>query len=195
MVETKVVLKPGQKVTIKPNTIPSKYAGTTQEILAINTEFFREEIGYLMVGLPKTEGDTTNIWKESELELKEDTMNLKKALKTCLDGYKITCDEWMKPYCQYRYVSFVESLGKFYYEGDSDTVFDPTCWTNERFRIYTEPKAQPKFTIGSTVVYRSNRLAKVIWVSSCEPYEYTLANPNNPNSVFKKLESELKEAK
>jgi len=125
----------------------------------------------------------------------EDSMYYKCALKAAIDGHKVQHESHAAG-C-YMYFDENQRLFMNFTKGGTEEFFlgDGNCIAEGDWRIYTEPKVQPKFTIGSTVVYRSNRLATVVSISNDTPYEYTLANPNNPNSVFKKLESELKEAK
>ena len=186
--------KVGQKVRIKAGTHPQKYAGTTQEIASVDTKFFKSaHCGYRMVGLSETEGAIENVWKESELEPAEETMDLITALKLALDGHKVSNIGFSE---RYPYVGFDRDSARFYYSDDPDTTFVPSIWDDTNWRIYQEPKVQPKFTIGSSVVYRSNRLATVVKVSDSAPYVYTLnVLSSEPNCTFEKTEDELREAK
>lgn len=248
--EVNMKFKVGQKVRIKDDTKPKKYAGTTQEISEITNESVLSPYVYRMKGLPNSADGFLSFWRESELEpveelkvgdkvkfvrntcennkhllgktgeiteddgsakwrykttisdnywfdaeelelveeTKEETMDYKEALKAAIDGHKV-----QKECLNTTYVCFVGH--QFRLRDDTDGYDEPYNLgdTGDRWKLYEEPKVQPKFTIDQTVVYRSNRLAKVTAVSDSSPYVYTLANPVNPQSVFKKTEDELRE--
>lgn len=186
-------MKPGQKVRIKDGTIPLRYAGTTQVIAEVDAEYFGSEIGYRMVGLPKSESGIMNIWREQELELVNDTMTKTEALKAAIDGYKVQCTTWDKGNDN-SYVYFNGTHFRFVSDHSGDVAANYSV-SYDGWRIYEEPKVQPKFNIGSTIVYRSNRLEKVMAVSDSVPYVYTLANAGDPSSTFSKSEDELRELK
>lgn len=191
--------KVGQKVKILSGCYGdlAKYEGTTQEIASV------KDGKYYMNDLPKCMPDgTLCYWRETEIELAEKTkvelepvqeqlMTYTEALKAAIDGHKVQGKTWKDSYMYFK-------GNRFRLHGVSDGYDDGYNLgdAGEQWKLYEQPKVLPKFSIGSTVVYRSNRHATIVKVSDSVPYVYTLnADPEKPNCTFEKSEDELREAK
>ena len=163
LVESQAKFKVGKKVKILSGCYGDlkKYEGTTQEIASVKGD------RYYMKGLPRTMWDGIGCyWRETEIELVEEPkielMTYKEALKAAIDGHKIQAvDYWNKS------AHVIFDTDRFMYinkNGQKEEMKSAIrSYAGSKWKIYKEePKALPKFSIGQSVVYRSNRHAKVV---------------------------------
>jgi hypothetical protein len=116
------------------------------------------------------------------------------AFKAMLEGVKVVSGA-MSHEKTYAFWDEQELEFKVRFGADGDIEKLGGLAMSDQWKLFVVPKAQPKFTIGSSVLYRSNRLAKIVSVTEePEGFVYVLnADPEQPNCTFKKNESELKE--
>ena len=193
--EEQKMFKVGQKVKIigagahGGKDFLSQYIGTTGEVADVHSG------GALAVGCFGGTHDGQWVFAADELEKAPEGMTYEEALKAAIDGQKVTHDDYIKPW----YIFYKD--GRFQVQ-NCVTLDGIHNWDHHSFhkksnwKLYEDPKAQPKFSVGQQVFYRGNRIAKVTAVSKETPFAYTLcADESFPKSTFVKPEEALKEVK